>query len=543
MIRLNKKLLLIFIIALAAFLRLWKLNSYPAFNADEAAIGYNVYSLLETGKDEHGNPWPVHFQSFNDYKPGGYFYLVLPFVKLLGLNEWSVRFPAALLGVLAVYIIYLLSLKLFRKENISLIAATLLAISPWHIHFSRGGWEVNAATTFILLGVYLTISFLEEKKWMNRFYAAMFFIASMYTYHSARVITPLILVGIDLIYMKKLEVTKNIKKYGLIILMSLFVLMPLVTDLLKPQSISRAAGVGLFADPGPINRIEEQRTQHSDFRSLPSKFMHNKLVNYGLAFLENWSEHYHGLFLFLSGDDIQRNKVPETGQMYMVELLFVLAGLWAMAKNFGNGEKLVIWWLLIAPVAASLTFQSPHALRAQNMVIPFVLINAYGINYLVELFKGKRRLYVSSLFAFVLILSFIRYQHMYWIHMAKEYPYSSQYGLPELVNYVQQNQDKYSKIVITDRYDQPYILFLYYLKYPPQKFQGNHNLTARDAFGFSTVNQFDKYYFTTIRYDEARPDNPNSLIVGTPDDIPDEANIVKSIYGSNGYKYFEVVAN
>src|SRR3990167_2712527 len=103
-----KRIYLILIIALAFALRFWRLDSYPALNADEAAIGYNAYSLIQTGKDEHGNPWPIHFQSFNDYKPGFYFYLVVPFVKLLGLNEWSVRIPNALLGVATVYILYLL---------------------------------------------------------------------------------------------------------------------------------------------------------------------------------------------------------------------------------------------------------------------------------------------------------------------------------------------------------------------------------------------------------------------------------------------------
>ena len=91
-------------ILLAAFLRLYKLNTYPALNADEAAIGYNAYSILETGKDEHGNQWPIHFQSFNDYKPGFYIYLVMPFVKVLGLNEWSVRLPNALLGIASVFL-------------------------------------------------------------------------------------------------------------------------------------------------------------------------------------------------------------------------------------------------------------------------------------------------------------------------------------------------------------------------------------------------------------------------------------------------------
>src|SRR3990167_8200568 len=154
-----KKILLLLIIILAFVLRFWKLDSYPALNADEAAIGYNAYSLLETGKDEHGNPWPIHFQSFNDYKPGLYFYLVLPFVKFIGLSEWAVRIPGAALGVATVYLIYLLTKELFKDnqsritnhESPAIIASLFLAISPWHIHFSRGGWEVNVSTFFFFL--------------------------------------------------------------------------------------------------------------------------------------------------------------------------------------------------------------------------------------------------------------------------------------------------------------------------------------------------------------------------------------------------------
>src|SRR3989337_1944279 len=103
-----KRILLLIILLMASFLRLWRLGSYPAFNADEAAIGYNAYSLIETGLDEHGNAWPLHFQSFNDYKPGLYFYLALPFVKVMGLNEWAVRIPGATLGVLTVLTLYFL---------------------------------------------------------------------------------------------------------------------------------------------------------------------------------------------------------------------------------------------------------------------------------------------------------------------------------------------------------------------------------------------------------------------------------------------------
>src|SRR5882724_2954061 len=120
-----KKILLLIIIILAFVLRFYHLNSYPAFNADEASNGYDAYSLLQTGKDQHGNSWPIDFQSFNDYKPGLYVYLTMPFVSILGLNEWAVRLPNAILSVASVYIVYLLVKELFGKDKelFALIAA------------------------------------------------------------------------------------------------------------------------------------------------------------------------------------------------------------------------------------------------------------------------------------------------------------------------------------------------------------------------------------------------------------------------------------
>src|SRR3972149_6859742 len=158
----RKNIILILIVLLAFVLRFYRLDSYPALNADEAAIGYNAYSLVRTGLDEHGNPWPIHFQSFNDYKPGLYFYIVLPFVKFFGLNELSVRAPAAFLGVLTVLVIYLLVKELFKNKKLALISSLFLAISPWHIHFSRGGWEVSVATFFITLGLYFFVKAIRK---------------------------------------------------------------------------------------------------------------------------------------------------------------------------------------------------------------------------------------------------------------------------------------------------------------------------------------------------------------------------------------------
>jgi len=542
-------ILLLVILFLSAFLRLWRLGSYPALNADEAAIGYNAYSLATTGMDEHGHSWPIHFQSFNDYKPGFYFYLVLPFVKLFGLNAWSVRLPNALLSIVTIYIVYLLVYKLSEKfkktidpKLTSLVAALFMAINPWHIHFSRGGWEVNTATFFMLLGVYFYIKSSEKMRFL--FFSSIVFSLSFYTYHAARVVTPLIIIGILTIYRDSFQ--KNIKIYVICALSAMLLLLPLARDLAKPEISSRAAGVGLFADPGPINRINEQRGEHSDFNGIYAKVLHNKFVNYTLAFFDNWSAHYHGLFLFLSGDEVQRDKVPETGQMYMLDIIWLIIGLCWLVRNINKETKLILFWFFTSPVAAALTFQSPHALRAENMAIPLVIISSFGFALVFRwLQRKKKTVYMIGSILLIVLVSwqFLRYEHLYWTHMSKEYPFSSQYGVRQLVDYVSQNQDKYKNVIVTERYDQPYILFLFYLKYPPSKFQNGHELTSRDDYGFSTVNGFDKYIFKSIDWEADKLKYPNSIIIGTKEEIPKESNVVQKIYGENGYEYFDVVAN
>ncbi len=548
-----KKIVLILIIALAAFLRFYKVDSYPALNADEAAIGYNAYSLLETGKDEHGNPWPIHFQSFNDYKPGLYVYLVMPYVKIFGLNEWSVRAPNVLLGVFSIYLIYLLAKELSNKEEgllsiksdlFPISAALLLAINPWHIHFSRGGWEVNTATFLITLGLYLFLKYLFGKHILSLSFSVLSFALSLYTYHAARIVAPILLLGVIVFY--RSEVKKNIKKLLVAALVGLILVLPLGRDLTKGEIVSRAAGVGLFADLGPIERTNEQRMEH---KGVTSVLLHNKAVNYGLTFLKNLSAHYHGLFLFVSGDVIQRNAVPETGQMYLFEIVTVLVGFVFIFRKFNKtsrGFYILLWWLLIAPIPAALTFQSPHALRAQNMVIPLTLISGLGMAAIINFAASRKRLVKNTILVLLgtlVVWNFARYMHMYWLHMSKEYPFSSQYGVKELVSYLSEQRKEYKNIVVTNRYDQPYILFLFYTKYSPQTFQKEHILTARDKYSFSTVDRYSNYVFKSIDWDKDKLLYPDSLIIGSNEEIPDEANITKKIYGSNGNLYFKVVSN
>ena len=135
----------------------------PSLSWDEVSIGYNAYSILKTGKDEHGRFLPLDsFIAYGDYKPPLAIYSAVPFVFLFGLTDLAVRLPAAVFGTLSILLTYFVVLELFstysQKNNIALLSSALLSISPWHVNLSRGGFEANVALFFVLLGVLCILS-------------------------------------------------------------------------------------------------------------------------------------------------------------------------------------------------------------------------------------------------------------------------------------------------------------------------------------------------------------------------------------------------
>lgn len=540
----KNKIILLTILVLATILRVWSLDQFPAgINADEAAIGYNAWSLLQTGKDEHGASWPLVFRSFDDYKPPVYFYLVMPFVKFFGLSTWSVRLPSALLGIASVYLFYLIIKYLFpqRSSNyeLSTIAALIMATSPWHLQYSRGGWEVNAALFFILLGVYGFFKSFENKKYLYLFVIAL--AISLYTYHSARLISPILALTLIIIYWRDLEISKsNLKKIFNPIILGVVVCLPLIFQMLSKEGQSRFTGVSVFSDTGPLWQALEARREHSAGPYV--RLVHNQYFSYALRFTKNYLSHYSPRFLFLNGDEIARSKVPEIGQSYLILLPFYFVGLLSILKLESKQKRFFLIWFLISPLAAALTFQSPHALRSQNMVVPLSLITALGVYEFFEFTKKHKLISVLSSCFLVLLSAFgvAQYLHQYYVHYPKELPYAWQYGFDQIADYVKKNYDNYDKFIITDRYDQPYVLMAFYLKYPPEKLQSQLVMTPRDKFGFSTVKNFDKYHFKTINYGEDKK-SPNTLIIAA-DEAVDSKDVIDTIKDPAGKDMYKIIS-
>ena len=156
MTSLNLNRALFFLILLLAFaLRFYKLGEIPlSLDWDENSNAYNAYSILKTGRDEYGQLFPITNRSFDDYKPPAYMYLNVISVGVFGLTPFAARLPSALFGFLTVPIIYFLAKLLFedqkkeKRETIALVSSFLLAIAPWHLQFSRVGFEATVGLFF-----------------------------------------------------------------------------------------------------------------------------------------------------------------------------------------------------------------------------------------------------------------------------------------------------------------------------------------------------------------------------------------------------------
>src|SRR3989344_5605352 len=172
-------LVLAAIFLFAGFVRFYNISEVPvSLYWDEVSQVYSAYSILETGKDEYGNSFPLLFRAFEDYKTPANIYLTAISVKLFGLNEFSARFSSAFLGTLSIFFVFLLIKELFRKVElvnsnyIALLASFLVAISPWHISFSL----------------------------------------TFYFYRSLWIFVPLLITGFFIIYLKILFSRQNLKK-------------------------------------------------------------------------------------------------------------------------------------------------------------------------------------------------------------------------------------------------------------------------------------------------------------------------------------------
>jgi 4-amino-4-deoxy-L-arabinose transferase-like glycosyltransferase len=490
----NKLLQIIFliiIILIALFTRIYKLGqSPPGLYLDEAAQGYNAYSILKTGKDEFGKNFPIVFRSFADFKTPIYIYLIVPLIPLFGLTPFAVRFPAFFFGLLNIPLLFLLVKYLAPKKYntyLALISSLVLAISPWHILFSRADFESTIALFFLCSGLYVFYLSLSKPKLL--IFSSMLLAISFLAYHAERFVTPIIVLALIISYWNIL-VSKSHYKYFFIGIAAGFVLLiPTITIAFTPGFFTRAAGVNIF----------------SFHNQLPTGYLNNYTGHFSVLlnntyyistreFLTLYMSYFSPRNLFSLGDYDQRTSYPGIATFFIWEFPFYVLGLYWFVKTKLNKKFkfLTFLLLLISPIPAAITRDPYTTIRSLQMVIPLCIIIAFGIYQSYEKIKiywinkhlNKYLLGGMSLFALITVLSYSLAKIYSSVFILNDYYKADKwnYGFDELSRQINL-LDPLLPIVFDSARIEPYSELLFYLNFDPHIYQQqNFEVSTSDYY-------------------------------------------------------------
>ena len=537
-------IILIAIVLLGSILRIWQLGSIPISpDWDEASLAYTAQSLIETGKDEYGESYPPVFRSFDDYKPGVYVYLAIPFIKAFGLNTFAIRLPSAMMGVIAILALYYLAKELFASkpaqrryaEITALLSAFLLAISPWHLQFSRVAFETNVGLTLNILAALFFIKGLN-KPWMfilSAFFAGL----NLSVYQSERVFTPLLILALSIIYRKELmKLSKKILAGAVVV--GILTILPFVGYLAgHPQALDRIQATSMFSQSSELLKENIMRVyDDNESNNYIGQMIDNRRLVFAKEIASGYLAHFDPNWLFVTGDsNNNRHHAPRMGLLYILTLPFILVGIYQLLfAKFDKRIKYVLFsWFLIAPIPASITIEVPHAVRTLNMLPMYLIFTAIGlVTVFTSILKYKR----ASLLFFVVLLiaalfNFSYFINQYFVQQNYFHAYDWQYGYERTVKEVSSMKKDYKKIIVSDKQpmDRSYIFFLFYLDYSPQEYQNTRKRLERTA----KHPMFDTYEFRRFTWDEEK-NKKDVLLVGPPDEFPDAVATRKVIDYPNG---------
>ncbi|HEV8290040.1 MAG TPA: glycosyltransferase family 39 protein [Candidatus Norongarragalinales archaeon] len=440
----KNKAILIAVLLAALFLRVWQLENIPAgFYSDEAAIGYDSYSMLLTGKDFHGHSFPLFFESFGEWKNPVYIYAAIPSVAIFGPNAWATRLPAALFGLLAVLGLFLLAREFFSEE-LALVAAGFAAVSPWALQFSRVAFEASALPALFLFGFWCLLKGFEKREYW--FASAVLFGLSLYSYGTGRLFTPLFLVGFGIVFRR--EIWEKRKHLVAPLALFLVLALPLVWTAVSSPSVlfSRANTISIVA---PGHSLGE--------------------------FWSNYPQYFSADFLVNNGDANARHSPPGYGQLLWFMGPLVTAGMIASLLFLDKKSKLLFLWLFLFPVAASLTFEgSPHATRSIIGIGLFELFAVAGCAWLYAIVKkhaGKAVPFVAGAFLLLAGANAGLFLNDYFTKYPGQSAAWFEGGLEQAFGEVSARQGAFDKVFVTRTLDQGLTYAAFFTKLDPRVVQ------------------------------------------------------------------------
>lgn len=534
------------IILIAAFIRLYALDiNPPHVNWDEASLGYNAYSILKTGHDEWGNFMPMTFKAFGEYKLPGYIYTAVPFVALFGLNEFAVRLPSALFGTLTVLLVAMITYRIVYSRLAALYAGAIMAVTPWHFFVSRSALEANLALFLIVLATYLLIEAMRNRPKLG-ILSLLSFALAIYTYNSTRIFVPLYLITLIWFYRRKFFKIPWVAAISLLLFLGLFAT---AIPFAVREGSARLKDVTIL-DQGAINRIEEARN-NSSLPDTISRVRYNRAVYFVEHVGKNYITYFSPNYLFITGGSQFQFSMPNFQLLYIIQLPFIIAGLITLIKQKHQFLPLIIAWVLLAPLPAAITRETPHVLRSLNMFIPLEILGAIGFAVLFHKLFLKQRL-LAYIFSIFIAISIVGQMTIYFPAYATTYPknYSCtwQYGYKQVYDTLVTDSKTYDAILMTKRYGEPHAFLLFFSQFNARAYYSDTTLIRYEKDNHAWVDRFGKFYFVNDwelqqKMKELTDANIGSLLVITsPNNYPKNVRPSKTITFLNGDPVFEYIS-
>jgi len=452
------------------------------------------------------------------------------------------------------------------------MTALLIAIDPWTLFTSRFVLQSNLSIFFLVTSMAFFVQ-REKGKW-NLPLSFLSLGLTLFSYHSTRIVSPLILLAMGFVYRKELigYFKKKTLQSNLSIVILLLFFIPLPFILLNPTARARSTQVFILNDAA-IYSIEQSRNE-SLLPSTLSKIVYNRPVYFFEEFGKNYIEYFSPQFLFLSGGTQYQFSIPNEGLLYLVELPFFYIGLFLLLLYFAYGKKeyqFLLLWLLIAIIPAAITKEHYAVLRSSAMLPIPELLTAVGLFAFIDWFhkRGQNRInfkkHIIILFVVILVGSLCRYTYIYFNEYRITYSSAWQYGYREAVSYAKDHYNDYDQILVTKKYGEPHEFFLFFggelnapWNWKPNDYRNDPNLIRYAQSDWFWVDRFDKFYFIndwqmqdkiteekfiTERKELVDCSNKRCLLITSPGGFPPPWKKVDTIKFLDGATAFEIYQN
>lgn len=411
------------------FFHLYRIADLPTgFYLDETSIGLNAALMAKTGKDEHGEPWPLYFKAFGENKNPTYIYAAAALFRAFGTSEWTLRFTSFVFFIAGYGLFFLLARRLWGKNRL-LLAWALIGYGtlPYFFTISRISFEVISQLTWITLITLIAHHLCKaiDRKlllWCS-FAAGLAVGTSIYTYSTARLLSLitlitffLCLVDYEQVKGKRVLLLKMEHLLAVCILFGSFLICIapyLYFTLRHPGGVTgRFLAISFLDDPIPLTE---------------------KLGHLSLNYLSYWSPH----FLLFRGEGNFRHAIGYAGAIYMSIYIFGLLALVVWLKNRLFMRDKFIRFLLLswlaAPLAAA-TINEAHVLRSMTFGLYWLIASGYGLRYALTILKPAHIKAATRVVVCVLALEAVLYLLAYFvifpersIHGSESYDVKSAY--------------------------------------------------------------------------------------------------------------------